>query len=200
MGPNDASSELADHELAATARGGDRDAFAHLVDRHHGRLVRHLTWRTGDADLAGDLAQEAFLEAFVHVHRLADDRSFLSWLYGIAQNRLRMAARRRRLRQFFSLDALSEPVAESIVVLQHADAAGPCLERDLLRRVLDELSHPLQEALLLHSLEGFTAPEVAQILGISLVAAERRLSRAKRQFRERYIAMSCNERECDVPV
>lgn len=197
MGTSAASSGLADHELAAAAREGNRDAFAVLVDRHYPRLVRHLAWRTGNADLAGDLAQEAFLEAFVHIQRLADDRTFVAWLYGIAQNRLRMAARHRRLRQVVSLDWLPLPVAATIPALQRPDGSASCLERELLAQVLDGLSQPLREALLLHSLDGFSAPDVARILGISLPAAERRITRAKERFRERYRTLNRDDEEGD---
>jgi RNA polymerase sigma-70 factor (ECF subfamily) len=181
--------------LVAAARGGDRDAFSALADRYHARLVRYLTYRTGAADAARDLTQETFLEALRSLDRLASDRSFAAWLYGIAQNRLRMAARRRRLRQAVSLDWLPAAVAAAVPALRQADAIEASNERDMLRRVLGELSQPLREALLLHSLDGFSTAEVAQILGVSRSAAERRLSRAKEQFRERYQALSSEDQE-----
>lgn len=177
------------------AGGGDRDAFGALADRYHARLVRYLTYRTGAADAARDLTQETFLEALRSLDRLASDRSFAAWLYGIAQNRLRMAARRRRLRQAVSLDWLPAAVAAAVPALRQADAIEASNERDMLRRVLGELSQPLREALLLHSLDGFSTAEVAQILGVSRSAAERRLSRAKEQFRERYQALSSEDQE-----
>jgi RNA polymerase sigma-70 factor (ECF subfamily) len=178
---------------------GNRDAFAVLVDRYHARLLRHLTWKTGDADLAADLTQEAFVEAFVHFHRLADDRAFVAWLYGIAHNRLRMAARRRRLQQVVSLDWLPLPLFATMPSLRRQDSSASCVEQALLVEVLDGLSQPLREALLLHSLDGFGAPEVARILGISLPAAERRISRARERFRERYWALSSEEWAGDAP-
>src|SRR5688500_5974137 len=79
-----AAAHLADQELVIVVRGGDVEAFACLVDRHHGPLLRHLAWRTGDRELAADLAQEAFLDAFRHLDRLPADRSFAAWLYRIA--------------------------------------------------------------------------------------------------------------------
>jgi len=200
MGPTGMSNGVADHELALAARGGDRDAFAVLVDRHHAPPVRHLAWRTGDPDAAGDLAQEAFLEAFAHLDRLADDHAFPAWLYGIAHNRLRMAARRRRLQRAISLDWLPHGTVTATPALQQPDGSASCHERELLGQVLDGLSPPLREALLLHSLDGFSAPEVAEILGVSLAAAERRISRAKERFRERYRALNSGDGEDDAPI
>lgn len=184
--------ERTDHELVAGACSGDVAAFGVLVDRYRPSLVRHLAYRTGDPELAADLAQEAFIDAFRHLGRLSRDGSFDAWLHRIALNRLRMVERRHRLRRFVSFDWLPEPAAASIPALREADASERCHERDLVQRLLAELSPPLREALLLHGLEGFTAPEVAAILGLSLAASERRISRAKQQFRERYRALNEN--------
>jgi RNA polymerase sigma-70 factor (ECF subfamily) len=188
-----------DRALVGIVRNGEVTVFGVLVDRYYASLVRHLTYRTGDPELAADLAQDAFLDAFRHLDRFREERPFAAWLYRIAQNRLRMALRRRRLRQFVSLDWRPLSIAAN-PVWQQPDATGPCHERDLLRQVLDGLSPLLREALLLHSLDGFSAPEVAQILGISRSAAERRISRAKEQFRERYRELNRDDREDGAPV
>lgn len=74
--------------------------------------------------------------------------------------------------------------------LQHVGESNGCDERDAIQRALDALDPALREALLLHSLAACTAPEVARILGISRAAAERRISRAKLQFRDRYRAVN----------
>jgi RNA polymerase sigma-70 factor (ECF subfamily) len=182
------AAHLAEQELVVVVRGGDVEAFACLVDRHHGPLLRHLAWRTGDRELPADLAQEAFLDAFRHLDRLPADRSFAAWLYRIAQNHARMAERRKRLRRFVSLDWFADPAA-AVPAFQRPDGSESLHERDLLAQALASLSPSLREPLLLHSLDGFTAPEVAGILGISLAAAERRISRAKEQFRQRYRAL-----------
>jgi RNA polymerase sigma-70 factor (ECF subfamily) len=177
-----------DHELVVAVRGGDAAAFAVLFDHHHGKLVRHLVYLTGDGELAADLAQDAFFDAFRHLDQLAAEGSFHAWLYGIAHNRLRMDRRRRQVRRLVSLEWLSDTVSSAIPALQREDESGTCHDRDQFGRLLAELSPPLREALVLHSVDGFTAPEVAKVLGISLSAAERRISRAKTEFRSRWRA------------
>lgn len=176
----------ADDDLVALVRGGTIEAFETLFIRHHGQLVRYLTYRTGDPELAADVAQEAFLVAFRDLDRLAEDHAFAAWVYGIARNQLAMAIRRRRLRQFLSLDWLFARGGWQAPGLLHPDPAIACIEWDTLSCGLEAMSPLLREALLLHSLEGFTAPEIAQITGISLPAAERRISRAKREFKRQH--------------
>lgn len=181
---------LADHELVGAVRDGDIEAFTFLVDRHHGPLLRYLACQTGDPELAADLTQEAFLDAFRRLDHLDRESSFSAWLYGIAKNQLRMEWRRRRLRRFVSLDWVLAPITTVIPGHHQADDHEHCHERDAIQQALDELTPALREALLLHDLAGYTAPQVAQILGISLSAAQRRISRAKLQFRDRYGAVN----------
>lgn len=178
-----------DHELVIEARHGTAGAYGILVDRHHPKLLRYLIRQTGDRELAADLAQEAFLTAFRDLCRLVNKDSFAAWLYGIARNHMRMEWRRRR--RVISLDWLEERTMKEVPSpRQEEDMATACHEHDLIQAVLDGLHLPLREALLLQSLGGFTAPEVAEILGISRAAAERRISRAKQQFRNRYEALN----------
>ncbi len=173
--------------VAVAARDG-QDAitaaarFSVLVDRHHAALLRYLCRQTGDPEVAADLAQETFLAAFRHRGQLADEGAFAAWLFGIARNQLRMEWRRRKLRRLMSLDWLTAN-GSTAPTLQHPDASAGCQERDEIQRALDVLSQTLREALLLHSLCGFTGGEVAQILGVTPAAARKRIVRAEQAFR-----------------
>ena len=174
-----------EHALVAAAREGSVAAFALLVERHHAAILRYLARQTGDRELAADLAQETFLDAYRSLGRLGEEVSFAAWLHRIARHNLLPAWRRRRLRRFVSLDRLrggGEPAAAS------ADEAA-CDERDLIQRALDGLGPALREALVLHDLQGFTGREVGAILGISPAAARQRVARARARFRERYRAL-----------
>jgi len=173
--------------VAPMARDGHDavDAAAHfgsLVDRHHAALLRYLCRQTGDPDLAADLTQETFLAAFRHRGQLEDEGAFAAWLFGIARNQLRMEWRRRRLRRLVSLDWFSSDTT-TIPALQRPDTSTGCHERDEIQRVLDGLSPTLRDALLLHSLCGFTGSEVARILGVAPAAARKRIARAEQAFR-----------------
>lgn len=187
---HDRESRSTDHQVIHVVRNGDVDAFAVLADRYYGRLARYLGYRCGDPELAADLTQETFLEAFRHLDRFDGKGAFAAWLYGIAHNRLRMHWRRQRLRRFISLEWLTETVAAVPPTLRQSDDSAALNDQDVLVQVFASLTPSLRDALLLHSLDGFTAPEIAQILNISRAAAERRVSRAKEQFRGRYQELS----------
>jgi len=181
---------VADGELVIAVRAGDIAAFSLLVNRHHAPLLRYLLRQTGDPELTADLAQETLLDAFRHLDHLDRDGPFAPWLYGIARNAVRMEYRRRRQRRFVSLEWLLEPLMPIVPALRQEDQTTSCHERDAIQWALDDLNPSLREALLLHSLGGCTVPQIARILGISPSAAERRISRAKLQFRDRYCAVN----------
>ena len=53
-----------DADLMARVRSGDREAFAHLVDRHKDAMVNYLTRLTGSRDRAEEVAQETFVRLY----------------------------------------------------------------------------------------------------------------------------------------
>lgn len=190
-----------DDQLAAAARAGVEAAWVALVERYYAPLLRYLTAQTRDPELAAELTQDTFLTAGTLRPRLPADRPFAAWLYRIAQNHLRRWRRRGGLLRFVSLDWLFEWSGSTIVPPHRAeDVETAAAAADLVRLALGGLSPTLREALLLHGLAGFTAPEVAQILGISLAAAERRISRAKERFRTRYRALADEEGVANAPA
>lgn len=178
MTPVQTGREPGDAELAAAARAGSAAAFATLVERYQPAVLRYLYHRSGDPQLAADLTQETFLTAWREVKRLRDERAFAGWLYRIAANQLRMAWQRDR--RLLSLDWLAERGVPAIKRGDHAARSG---ERDAIVVALSTLSPKLREALLLHTLWGFSASEVAEIQSTSLAAARKRIGRASERFR-----------------
>ena len=183
-----------EQQVIAIVRSGDVEAFAVLADRYYGPLTRHLAYRLGDPELGADFAQDTFLDAFRHLDRFDGQHSFTAWLYGIAHKRLLMHWRSQRVRRIVSLDWLTGAGTATPEVLQQGDDSESLHEQDILFQVFAGLTPSLRDALLLHSLDGFTAPEIAGILGISRAAAERRISRAKDQFRQHYRDLSTEEK------
>lgn len=173
----------------APAIASDRAAFGALIDRHYAAVLRFLTRQTGDPELAADLTQACFLDAYRSRHQLADPDAFTAWLFGIARNQLRMEWRRRGLRRLVSLDWLTSRATDTMPALSRNDETTALHERDRIQQTLDELSPTLREALLLHNLCGFRGGEVAAILGISADAARKRIVRAEAEFRDRYGAV-----------
>ncbi len=66
---------------------GNSEGFAELYDKYKNRVFAFLLRMTNDKELAEDLLQETFLAALRNANQFDPNRSFLSWLFGIAHKR-----------------------------------------------------------------------------------------------------------------
>lgn len=95
-----------DRALVAAACQGNKQAFGLLIERHMGVAVRVAQRMLGEREGAQDLAQEAFLQAYLSLDQLQQPDHFANWLYGIVLNVCRSARRNRRL-NYLSWEALT---------------------------------------------------------------------------------------------
>jgi len=153
-----------------------------LFRTYNAQLVRYLTRRLGDSDLAEEVAQETFVRAM----RQDDITNERAWLFAVATNLLRDAARRQeRERKHLSLLA-----AESRESSEDADA-GTELSVERLRqsatarRALGALGDRDRSALLMKE-EGLSYPEIAEALDLSPGSVGTTLARARRRLVEAY--------------
>jgi RNA polymerase sigma factor (sigma-70 family) len=191
--------DLTDAELVARARAGDKQAFGTLAARYR-PLAEHVALgMLGHADGAREAAQEALLQAYLGLEHLRQADRFRSWLYGIVLNVCR-AELRGRYADPLSLEALAGGLQ---VTAFRLPAGGPdpqeiVEERELQRLVLaavEALTPSDREAALLFYYGDLSLREVAALLGISVGAVKTRLHKARRQLRERLIALAPEENE-----
>lgn len=174
-----------EQKLVAAARDGSAIAFEALVDRYYVPIHSYLLRQCGDAELARDLTQETFLDAYRDRSRIPDDRPFAAWLYRVAHHNASHALRQRRVRRLISLDWLLSKRGPSPTELRLPSGAGAVDDQDLIQRVLNELRPEARSVLILYS-EGFKLYEIAKILGISYAAARKHNAEGKRAFQRRY--------------
>lgn len=165
----------------AAVQAGDSSAFDVLV-RRWDRRIQGAAYRVlGSDDEARDVSQEAFLKAYRGLPGFKGEARFSSWLYQIALNLCRDRLRRRKGREFVSLEAVSE------APLRGAPSVSDIVEsRDLARRVasaVKALSSEQREVIVLKEYEGLTFPEIAEVLGIPVSTVKTRLYRGLVQLR-----------------
>jgi RNA polymerase sigma-70 factor (ECF subfamily) len=166
----------------------DPEAICVLYDRHVARLVADLTRRTGDREVAFELAQETFARALEHGHRvhLARDGSAWPWLSTIARN-LATDWRRRgavdssaRARLGIASRAyVPDPTDDVIDRLDAAKLAGP------LERALAALPPAHRHAVSGRVTEELSYDELAVAQGTSEQVIRARVSRGLRAMRLR---------------
>lgn len=157
---------------------GDVQAFEPVFRAHIHMAVRTAFLITRDWAAAEDAAQEAFVRAFRAIRSFRLGRPFAPWLYRIVVNEARRAARRinRPTPPAFPTDVLDQEVA-----------SPESLTLDRERRVqLWAAIHGLDEdhrvVLTLKYLRGFTAAEVATVLGLRPSTVKSRLYVARQRL------------------
>jgi RNA polymerase sigma factor (sigma-70 family) len=165
-----------EREFVRRARAGDRAAFAALVDRYWNSVRAWLAGLAGCDHLAEDLAQEAFVKAWMGIPRLAAAETFRVWLFRIARNefltytRSPRSAHRRVLPEVEDTRSGPAEVAE-----EHEGAAA-------LRAAVARLPTPYREAYLLCVHERLPHSEVARIIDATEEVARWRVCEARRQL------------------
>jgi RNA polymerase sigma factor (sigma-70 family) len=161
------------------AGGGSEAAFSELVRRYIDFVYSTALRLVGNSHLAEDVSQRAFLALAQNADRLADRTALCGWLHGTAHNLsanvVRSEVRRRaREQEAAAMNELLAPDSEPIweCVAPHLDAA------------LNQLSEPDRDALLLRYFQRKSAREIAQILGITGEAAQKRVNRAVDRLRD----------------
>ena len=190
--------DVTDAALVGLAQNGDRHAFGQLIERHT-QMVRQIAdSMIANEEIARELAQEAWLQAYLSLDHLRDATRFKSWLYGITLNVCRNFIRERKI-DLYSLDALMGGMSHDIscLAVETIDPEDVVEERELHRVVLDavqSLSPKERVATLLFYYEQLSMQEIATILGISVVAVKGRLFKSRKQLRERLLPLLGNMR------
>ncbi len=169
-----------DATLIARCRAGDITAFEALVDRYQPSLLT-VTWSLmGNREDARDATQEAFLSAFSNLDGFDSGRSFKNWLFAIAWKRCLDMKRkektgRKYIRELERTEACaSRPGPPSPARLEDSEIFSP---------VLGSLRPKERLALCLRMNEGYTAAEIAGVLGCAESSARVYVFNAVRKLR-----------------
>ena len=174
-----AASTSSDEQAWITcAQQGDPQAFGELVRRHRPGVVNVVYRMCGDAALAEEAAQEAFLRAWQNLGRYNPRFAFRSWVYRIALNVAVDALRRERP----TTDLAAEPLVSD------AESPEAWLERkqqaEEVRQAVLDLPPASRAALVLREYEALNYHEIAEALDIPLGTVMSRLNYARGRLRQ----------------
>lgn len=166
-----------ERELVDQVRDGDSEAFASLVDLYSEQAFAVAYGFLQHVEDAEDLVQDAFIRALERIDRLKPGSPFGPWFYRLvvnaSLNRRRYRARRR-----------TEPIPPNARGKGNPVGAAHRAEmRERLARALRALPEVLETVVVLHDLEGFTHPEIAEMLDIPVGTSRSHLFRARRKLR-----------------
>jgi RNA polymerase sigma-70 factor (ECF subfamily) len=182
----DAMADRTPRHFAANAAGKDATLrFSQDFEaffRQHEPRVTGFVWRmVGDEATASDLCQETFIRAWQHFAEVQAARSPVAWLLRVATNLTlnHIRAQSRGVRAALPLDDVDEPAS--------SDPSVRFVERDFVQQILAELPPKTRAILILRDGLQLSFDEVSDLLGLSREAARMALSRARVQFRDRYL-------------
>ena len=165
-------------ELIVKAQQGDRQAFGELVRRHREGTINVVYRMCGDANLAEDAAQEAFIRAWQHLPNYRPRSPFRNWVYRIATNVALDFLRRER--ETVDVDTLS--LASSDEGPEATVERGERSER--VRQAVLALPPASRAVLILREYEGLSYREIANTLGIPIGTVMSRLNYARNRLRQ----------------
>lgn len=177
MADNEDAASIGLAEMRAIA-AGDSAAFRRLIERESPRLLRFTLGMLGSLDEAEDVVQETFLSLWENAARWTPDARIGTWLHRVSYNR---AIDRLRRRRNFVDDSVLLEVADDVEAPDLRLLRGEDV-RDV-REALARLAPRQRTAVLLFHFQDLPQREVAEIMGISEVALESLLARARRQMR-----------------
>lgn len=176
---------LEDATLAA-ARAGDPDALDSLLRQYQPSLYRFGLRMCRDEEDAKDVLQETMFAAARSLRGFQGAASLSTWLYSIARS---FCIKNRRRSKFAPTEEV--PLDGHSPALGVADPSPP-LDEALVRKEVEQavetairsLKPAFREVLLLRDVEGLSAAEVAEVLGLRVEAVKSRLHRARAALRE----------------
>lgn len=182
--------QLSDEELMLRVQAGEKSAYDLLVRRYKKRLYNYLLRLVSDPDVAEELAQDAFVRAYVNADKYRTIARFSTWLYTIATNLVRNRYRKKKRRPpvlslFFRSTEDGEEVAQEIADEApdpEALAVGQDLER-VIAEAAEQIPERYRIPFLLREVNQLSYEEIRAVTGLKLGTVRSRINRARTHFR-----------------
>ena len=179
--------ERTEAELIAAALKGDAASFEPLVEKYSPRVfatARRYARRESEIE---DIVQEVWIKAFQKLAGFRGDAPFEHWLMRLAVHTCYDFLRRHQRNRESSFSELTEPetdwldrfVTQPESASENAEAA-----RQLVERILEQLSAPARLIITLLEIEDRSVKEIAQLTGWSVPLVKVRAFRARAEMRK----------------
>jgi len=150
-----------EHQLLARARRLDQDALCQIHDEYYTRLFRYALYRTGERELAEDIASEVMLRLLEGLRAGTGPTTTLAgWLFGVAARVVSDHFRQAYRRPVVELDDRLGDFDQTPSTL-----TVQALEREELRLALRALTEEQQHVVALRFGQGMPIEQVARMLG-----------------------------------
>jgi RNA polymerase sigma-70 factor (ECF subfamily) len=183
----------ADRVLVSRMRAGEQRAFDEFFNASASRLAAFVSRRSGlDPASVEDIVQNTLIKAVRNLASYRGEAALFTWVTEICRHELadarRKAARRPAHDSLDEPDAVAFP-APQLWVPEHREPAAEAdvhRQRKAVIRALNDLPERYARALEAKYGDGLSVKEVAALFGLTTVAAQSLLARARDAFRDRW--------------
>jgi RNA polymerase sigma-70 factor, ECF subfamily len=175
--------EPSDEKLVGSVLGGDREAFALLVNRHKHGIANFIgAGIRSHADIA-DLTQETFLRAYVHLGTFKPELGrFSTWIYHIARNVVRTFLSRSLKRPIAAEFGAERTLEERLATSEETNPIDGVLRAESeaeVRAALADLPERTRTVLALRYYDNMDYQTIAKTTGLSLGNVKTLIHRGK---------------------
>ena len=167
--------------LVLQAQRGDRNAYGELVCRHYEGVSSVVYRLCGDAQIAQDATQEAFIRAWVKLPGYQPRSPFRNWVYRIAVNTALDMLRQKRV------ERIEDDEEMSMVADKSPQPEAAYIEKenvDFLRSAVRALPEAARSVLVLREYGELSYDEIASVLEIPIGTVMSRLNYARSSLRK----------------
>jgi RNA polymerase sigma-70 factor, ECF subfamily len=178
--------------LIARCRAGDTAAYRTLVERHRDRAYGLALRILRSAPDAEEVAQDAFVRAWLGLRDYRGDAAFATWLHRIVARRaLDRAAilRGRRARE----ESMEQVEAARVAGAASVSGIAPGLESRRIVRLMETLPDAQRGVVSLFYFEERPVAEIARILRLPEGTVKTHLSRARAALRREWLRRARTE-------
>jgi len=178
-----------DEELILSVQEGNNEAFDILVNRYKNRLNAYLYRLLGDRDESEEIAQEAFVRAYINADKYRTIAKFSTWLYTIAtnlvRNRMRSIKRRPKIWSLWNESFGDE--GRWMDIEDKSQDAEQMADREKLQELIQEAIEKIppkyRPAFVLREIEHLSYEEIAAAMGVKLGTVRSRINRGRKYFK-----------------
>lgn len=162
--------------LVRRLQAGDENAFDELFAIYQKKAVRTAALITGDAAMAEDVAQEAFVQCLLHIGELREPSRFRSWFF----RTLTRSAWKAMQEKLPSADW--EKITEAATADSYPSEKKAAYEK--LYRALDGLGRKQRTTVILYYFNDLSIREIAEATGSLEGTVKTRLFAARRRLKQ----------------
>ncbi len=175
----------ADEDIIRRVLNGDRNAYALLVDKYKDRVFSLALRIVRNRELAEEIAQDAFVKAYVSLDKFRKEAGFSTWIYRITYNTAVSETRKKKYKTY-NTERIEQP--EDVEKTEEEEK-----QYQLLERAVAALAPKDQLIITLYYFEKMKLEQISEITGLTVSNVKVKLFRIRQKLKEVIIGFQKTE-------